>query len=165
MSREEKKEYLNGYKKACIKLVALQEQMESLREVGQTARSQQLSDMPKGGKRHKDLSDLVVKTEKLQDRIDDVMIETLQVKIDIEESLLGVKDAEEARVLRLRYIDFTVIVKYCMFTEGHWKIMKTRSLHRFAHPYMIICKVKKRNNKRHLILRCLLFMGKDVMLL
>lgn len=106
MSREEKKEYLNGYKKACIKLVALQEQMESLREVGQTARSQQLSDMPKGGKRHKDLSDLVVKTEKLQDRIDDVMIETLQVKIEIEESLLEVKDAEEARVLRLRYIDF-----------------------------------------------------------
>lgn len=103
MRKEEKKEYLNSYKKACIKLVALQEQMESLREVGQTARTQQLSDMPKGGKRHKDLSDLIVK---LQDKIDDVVIKTLQVKVNIEESLLEIEDAEEARVLRFRYIDF-----------------------------------------------------------
>lgn len=106
MSNEEKKEYLNGYRNACKRIINLQEQMESLREVEQSAKIQQLSDMPKGGNRHKDLSDLLIKLEKLQDKIDDAIIESLQVKVEIEDTLLRVRDSDEARILRFRYIDF-----------------------------------------------------------
>lgn len=106
MSNEEKKEYLNGYRNACKRIINLQEQMESLREVEQSAKIQQLSDMPKGGSRHKDLSDLLIKLEKLQDKIDDAIIESLQVKVEIEDTLLRVRDSDEARILRFRYIDF-----------------------------------------------------------
>lgn len=105
MTNEEKKEYLNEYKLACKKVVALQEQLESLREVEQSAKVQKLSDMPKGsGSRQSDLSDLMIRIEELQEEVDTALDKCIEKKLEIEESLICRVDDEEARVLRYRYI-------------------------------------------------------------
>lgn len=103
---QSKKEYLTGYRKACKKIESLKEQLESLREIEQSIKSQQLSDMPKGSNRHKDLSDLMVKLEDLQAQIADAVTNSCRTKLEIEEMLWKLEDPEEARVLRFRYIYF-----------------------------------------------------------
>ena len=106
MEDQSKKEYLTGYRKACKRIESLKEQLESLREIEQSVRSQQLSDMPKGSNHHQDLSDLMVKLEDLQAQIADAITESCKIKLEIEESLWKLEDPEEARVLRFRYIYF-----------------------------------------------------------
>ena len=91
---QSKKEYLTGYRTACKRIENLKEQLESLWEIEQSIKSQQMSDMPKGSSRHQDLSDLMVKLEDLQERIDDAITESCRIKL------------EESRVLRYRYIYF-----------------------------------------------------------
>lgn len=103
---QSKKEYLTGYRKACKKIESLKEQLESLLEIEQSVRSQQLSDMPKGSNRHQDLSDLMVKLEDLQAQIADAITDSCKIKLEIEEALWKLDDPEEARVLRFRYIYF-----------------------------------------------------------
>ena len=103
---QSKKEYLAGYRKACKKIESLKEQLESLLEIEQSVRSQQLLDMPKGSNRHQDLSDLMVKLEDLQAQIADAIMESCKIKLEIEEMLWKLEDPEEARVLRFRYIYF-----------------------------------------------------------
>lgn len=103
---QSKKEYLTGYRKACKKIESLKEQLESLQEIEQSVRSQQLSDMPKGSNRHQDLSDLMVKLEDLQAQIADAIMVSCRIKLEIEEVLWKLEDPEEARVLRFRYICF-----------------------------------------------------------
>lgn len=106
MEYQSKKEYLTGYRKACKKIENLKEQLDSLREIEQSVKSQQLSDMPKGSNRHQDLSDLMVKLEDLQAQIADAIMESCKIKLEIEEMLWKLEDPEEARVLRFRYIYF-----------------------------------------------------------
>ena len=101
-----KKEYLMNYKKACKKIESLKEQLDSLREIEQSVKSQQLSDMPKGSNRHQDLSDLMVKLDDLQAQIADAITDSCKIKLEIEEALWKMEDPEEARVLRFRYIYF-----------------------------------------------------------
>lgn len=103
---QSKKEYLTGYRKACKKIESLKEQLESLQEIEQSVKSQQLSDMPKGSNRHQDLSDLMVKLEDLQTQIADAITESCKIKLEIEGALWKLEDPEETRVLRFRYIYF-----------------------------------------------------------
>lgn len=103
---QSKKEYLTGYRKACKKIESLKEQLESLQEIEQSVKSQQLSDMPKGSNRHQDLSDLMVKLEDLQAQIADAIMVSCRIKLEIEGALWKLEDPEEARVLRFRYIYF-----------------------------------------------------------
>lgn len=103
---QSKKEYLTGYRKACKKTESLKEQLESLREIERSIKSQQLSDMPKGSNHHQDLSDLMVKLEDLQAQIADAITDSCKIKLEIEEALWKLDDPEEARVLRFRYIYF-----------------------------------------------------------
>lgn len=103
---QSKKEYLTGYRKACKRIESLKEQLESLREIKQSVRSQQLSDMPTGSNHHRDLSDLMVKLEDLQAQIADAITDSCKIKLEIEEALWKLEDPEEARVLRFRYIYF-----------------------------------------------------------
>ncbi len=103
---QSKKEYLTGYRKACKKIESLKEQLDSLREIEQSIKSQQLSDMPKDSNRHQDLSDLMVKLEDLQAQIADAITDSCKIKLEIEEALWKLDDPEEARVLRFRYIYF-----------------------------------------------------------
>lgn len=102
---EKKKEYLNSYKNLCRKLRSLEDQLQSLREVEQSAKIQQLSDMPKGS-RQTDLSDIMVQVEVIFTKIVQKRAECLQKKIEIEERIADMADGEESSVLHMKYIGF-----------------------------------------------------------
>ncbi len=102
---EAKKEYLRGYLRACRKIDNLREQLESLWEVEQSAKTQRLSDMPKGGgSGQQDLSVLMGRLEELRTEIHNKINESLKVRFDIEHTILELKDDMEQEVLWLRYI-------------------------------------------------------------
>lgn len=106
MSIEEKKEYLNSYRNVRRRIINLREQLESLREIERSAKSQQLSDMPKGGgSGQQDLSDLMVKIEELREKISDKIWEANKIRVNIEDTIASIQNADEQRVLRMRYIE------------------------------------------------------------
>lgn len=100
-----KKEYLLQYSKSEKRIRALREQLFSLQEVEKSAKTQQLSAMPKGSSRNKDLSDFLVRIEKLQEEIENKITESLRIRTEIEEHIIEMENENEALVLRMRYID------------------------------------------------------------
>lgn len=102
---EKKKEYLWGYLDACKRLAVLEEQLKSIQQVEQAAKTQQLSDMPKGGGHQADLSDLLVKIENWQRKIDEAKVTAMSIKVDIETKITEMTDPNEQKVLRMRYIE------------------------------------------------------------
>lgn len=105
IENERKKEYLWGYRKACKRLAVLEEQLVSIQQVEASAKTQQLSDMPKGGGHQTDLSDLLVKIENWQRKIDEAKVTAMSIKVDIETKITEMTDPNEQKVLRMRYIE------------------------------------------------------------
>ncbi len=101
---EKKKEYLSSYKNLCRKLQSLEEQLQSLREVEQSAKIQQLSDMPKGG-RQTDLSDYIVKIDKVILKIIWAKEDLNNRKLEIEDKITSIENGLESDVLRKRYLE------------------------------------------------------------
>ena len=85
-------------------MAVLEEQLKSIRKVEQAAKTQQLSDMPKGGGHQTDLSDLLVKIENWQRKIDEAKVTAMSIKVDIETKIAEMSDPDEQSVLQLRYI-------------------------------------------------------------
>lgn len=106
MNKEEKKNYLKGYQNACIRILNLQEQLEEMQEAVRSIEGRQLTDMPKAKNKKRDLSDLFVKIEVFQEKIDDAIHCSIEKCMEIEDAVMNLEDAREARVLRLRYIKF-----------------------------------------------------------
>lgn len=106
MNNEEKKSYLKGYQNACLRVLNLQEQLEELQEAAKSIESRQLSHMPKAKNKKRDLSDLLVKIETLEEKIDDAIHHSIEKCMEIEDAVMNMEDAREAKVLRLRYIKF-----------------------------------------------------------
>lgn len=104
VENDKKKKYLWGYLDACKRLAVLEEQLKSIRQVEQAAKTQQLSDMPKGGGHQTDLSDLLVKIENWQRKIDEAKVTAMSIKVDIETKIAEMSDPDEQSVLQLRYI-------------------------------------------------------------
>lgn len=121
MDNNEKKKYLNRYRDSGRKIINLHEELKALRDVEQSAKTQQLSDMPKGSSRQQDIAVVLIGIEKLQKRIDDEIIKSVNVRLDIENTLLNVSDAQEARVLRLRYIELMKWEEICVQMNYSWK--------------------------------------------
>lgn len=122
MTNEERKQYLLRYGVIRKRIRNLKEQLVSLQQVKKSAKTQQLSDMPKGSSRQKDLSDLMVKIEKLQEKINDEITESLKIKVEIEEGILNMEDEDESTVLRMRYIelmDWTRISYEMKYSKRH----------------------------------------------
>lgn len=117
---EIKKEYLNEYKNLCYKLKSLEEQLQSLREVNESAKIQTLTDMPKGNMQT-DLSDLMCKIEKLQDKIREKKKECENRRLDIEERILEVKDGIESSILYKKYIEFKTWETICIEIDYSWR--------------------------------------------
>lgn len=117
---DKKKEYLNSYKILCRKLESLEEQLQSLREVEQSAKIQSISDMPKGSKQA-DLSDVMVKMEVVFTKIIRLRAECLERKLDIESRIADIPDGIEADILRKRYIEFKPWEKICVEIGYSWR--------------------------------------------
>lgn len=102
---EEKKEYLKSYKNLCDKLKSLEYQLQSLREVEESAKIQKLSDMPKGNKQT-DLSDVAIKIEAVFTKIVQKRAECLKRRLEIESRIADMPNGIEADILRKRYLEF-----------------------------------------------------------
>ena len=102
---EKKKEYLQGYRKLYLKIKSLEEQRLSLVESMRSAKAIEYSDMPKGSKQS-DLSDYIVKLDKLISDIDDKNRKLIEKRLDIEKCIMDMSDGIECNLLRKRYIEF-----------------------------------------------------------
>lgn len=123
---DQKKEYLHSYKILCRKLESLEEQLQSLREVEQSAKIQSISDMPKGSKQT-DLSDIMVKIEAVFTKIVRLKVECLERKLEIENRIADMEDGIEADILRKRYLEFKPWEQICVEIGYSW--MQTHRLH------------------------------------
>jgi len=123
---DKKKEYLKSYKKLCDKLKSLEDQLQSLREVEQSAKIMKLSDMPKAHKQT-DLSDVVVKMEAIYTKIVRIRSECLEKKLEIESRIADMPSGIEADILRKRYIEFKPWEQICVEIGYSW--MQTHRLH------------------------------------
>lgn len=117
---EKKKEYLCSYKNLCRKLQSLEEQLQSLREVEQSAKIQQLSDMPKGG-RQTDLSDIMVQVEIIFTMIVQKRAECLERKLEIENRIVSMDDGTECLILHKRYIELKQWEQICVELNYSWR--------------------------------------------
>lgn len=102
---EKKKEYLNGYRKKTRKIESLEEQKKSILADMRNAKAIEYSDMPKGAGKQSDLSDYIVKLEGLIERIEETKDQKNQMRIAIEEIIIGMENGIECDILRKRYIE------------------------------------------------------------
>lgn len=116
---EKKKEYLNRYKNAVKKYNSLQEQEERIRaEMGSGAI--EYSGMPKAHKKT-DLSDEMVRIERILNKIIDQKREMQEIRLEIEEKIVDIKDGMQSRVLYLRYIRFMKWEDICVEIGYSWR--------------------------------------------
>lgn len=101
MTRHEKKRYLSQYLDIKEECLQLQEQSEELRSILESAKAQQLSDMPKGSPDHdkigKGIAKLDIQYTKYNDLVD--------IYLTIENAIDSLEEANLRNLMRLRYIE------------------------------------------------------------
>ena len=117
---EKKKEYLNRYRQAVRKYNSLQEQEKQLRSQIDGPKAIEYSDMPKAHKQT-DLSDYMVRFERILDRIANEKNEMQKIQLEIEEKIIDVMDGEQSRILYLRYIQFMKWEDICVEMGYSWR--------------------------------------------
>jgi hypothetical protein len=117
---ETKKEYLKSYKKNYDKLKALEEQLSSIREAKQSAKTQTLYGMPKGTKQT-DISDYMVRLDDLISKINNHKNVCMQLLVDIEESIIKMEHGIECQILHKKYIEFKDWEQICTEIGYCWK--------------------------------------------
>lgn len=101
---EEKKAYLNEYKRISLKIISLEEQEATIRAEMESAKNQEISDMPRGGGKS-DLSDYMVRLERIQQKIAQKKAELRLKRLEIEEKIINIQDGQQSEVIRLRYLE------------------------------------------------------------
>lgn len=122
---EKKKEYLNRYKNAAKKYQSLKEQEEALQlEVdGPKGIGYDSMGMPKGSSQPSDISDYIVRVEKILSKIDNKKKEMQKIRLEIEEKIADVEDGTQSKILYLRYIKFMKWEDICVELRYSWKQM------------------------------------------
>lgn len=100
-----KKEYLNEYKRITLKIISLAEQEATIRAEMESAKNQEISDMPRGGGGKSDLSDYMVRLERIQQKISQKRAELRIRHLEIEEKIINIQDGQQSEVIRLRYLE------------------------------------------------------------
>lgn len=117
---EKKKEYLNRYRQAVRKYNSLQEQEKQLRSQMDGPKAIEYTDMPKAHKQT-DLSDYIVRLERILTRIANEKNEMQKIQLEIEEKIIDVMDGEQSRILYLRYIQFMKWEDICVEMGYSWR--------------------------------------------
>ena len=117
---EKKKEYLNRYRQAVRKYNSLQEQEKQLRSQMDGPKAIEYSDMPKAHKQT-DLSNYMVRLERILTRIANEKNEMQKIQLEIEEKIIDVMDGEQSRILYLRYIQFMKWEDICVEMGYSWR--------------------------------------------
>lgn len=123
---EKKKEYLNRYKNAVQKYKSLQEQERQFREEMDGPQGMEYSDMPKAH-RQSDLSDYMVRLDKILSKITSKKKELQELRLDIEDKIADMMDGTQSRLLYLRYIKFLKWEDICVEIGYSWK--QTHKIH------------------------------------
>lgn len=132
---EQKKEYLNRYKDLCRKLRSLEEQLLALKEVEESAKIQNISDMPKGGKQT-DLSDYIVKLDKVFTQILKTRSKCMRLMIEIEGYISDMPDGIESSIIHKRYIELKTWEQICVEINYSWK--QTHRKHSSALQHLVM---------------------------
>lgn len=102
---ERKKQQLKAYIQDKKKLKSLNQQKAELEEKIKSVKAILYSDMPKGSTKKTDLSDYMVKLERMDERIDDKIKNINDGFLNIEEAISGLGDGDESEIIRMRYIE------------------------------------------------------------
>ena len=100
-----KKEYLNEYKRITLKILSLEEQEATIRAEMESAKNQEISDMPRGEGGKSDLSDYMVRLERIQQKIAQKKAELRFKRLEKEEKIINIQDGQQSEVIRLRYLE------------------------------------------------------------
>ena len=117
---EQKKEFLNRYKNAVRKYESLVEQEYALRQEIEGSKPIEYSDMPKGN-RQTDLSDYMVRLDKVLTKIQTRKEEMQNIRLEIEEKITDLPDGIQSKVLYLRYISFKSWEDICVDLGYSWR--------------------------------------------
>ena len=118
---DKKKEYLLEYKRIHRKIQSLENQRRSLVETMRSAKAIEYSDMPHGSKLS-DLSDYIVKLDRLIAEIEKYEKKLRIKRLDIERSIVSLDNGVESDVLRKHYIElksFETIACELSYTYRH----------------------------------------------
>lgn len=129
----DKKIYLQGYQNNKRKLVALNRELEELKS-HEMSPCLNLTGMP-GAHNKRDLSDYIVKYEKIVSRIINAKNEALNSFDEIEQNIERLEDETEKTVLRLRYLvglTWEDIAEEIMYTYQYVHIIHKRALEHFT---------------------------------
>lgn len=101
---EQKKERLKSYTRNKKKLDSLKEQKNELDEKIKSVRAMVYSGMPHGSSKKTDLSDYMVKLEKMEEKISRKIDDINKNFYEIEEAIAELEDGNESEIIRMRYI-------------------------------------------------------------
>jgi DNA-directed RNA polymerase specialized sigma subunit len=116
---EEKKEYLQSYKKFKQKAKRLEEQLAELR-LGEMMPSLVTSDMP-SAHNQRDLSDYMVKYDKLYSQIIKARKDTIERFTEVQQQIELLLDENEKTVLTLRYLRSYGWERICVEMNYSWR--------------------------------------------
>jgi hypothetical protein len=123
---EIKKEYLKEYENLYHKYLSLEDQLQALREENESAKIQQLTDMPKAH-RQSDLSDYMCRIEMLEEKAFKAEQACKNRRLDIEERITDMKIGLECAIIRKKYIELKKWEEICVEIGYSWR--QTHRLH------------------------------------
>ena len=104
MDKNQTKQWLLRYREGKKDVRRLEEELEELREMQTGIKSVRYSDMPKGGKKKRDLSDSMVEIEKTQERINAARYQRIKVFHEVKDAIEQLPTAAEREVMSYRYL-------------------------------------------------------------
>lgn len=113
---EEKKGYLEQFKKFKKKMKSLNMQQRELEEKIISVKAMIYSDMPRGSSNHKDLSDYIVQLEEINQNIEDLRKIINNKYLIIKRAIMSVEDPDES-----------LILQYCYIDDCRWKLISKKT--------------------------------------
>lgn len=123
---EKVKQWLWQYRDAKKEVRRLEEELQELIELQESCRAIQYSDMPKGGGSQRDLSDEMVKHEKIWRKICKARYKQIIVFEKVKSAIDRLPTADQRTVMSYRYLRLMDWEKICIKTGYSWK-----HVHRF----------------------------------
>ncbi len=123
---EKVKQWLWQYRDAKKEVRRSEEELQELIELQESCRAIQYSDMPKGGRSQSDLSDEMVKHEKIWRKICKARYKQIIVFEKVKSAIDRLPKADQRTVMSYRYLRLMDWEKICIKTGYSWK-----HVHRF----------------------------------
>lgn len=121
MTYEEKKQYLRSFLHAKRDALDAARRLDEYRAANAGLRSVIVSDMPKGGGNHRDLSDYVAKLDEMENDLI-TRVARYHARAQAVESVIdAVEDDTYARLLRLRYLDGDTFEQIAVTMGYSWR--------------------------------------------